>query len=236
MKVIFLAFFALLACSDGSSSDESEQITIAGTLVLSSDVQDDPEIEAGDALEGATVFLKGLPDVTATTDATGAFVLNIPTSTYEGSQNENVSTSLIQTEDSSNLYSIVLWKTTDAGALYGTQLDDVEVLPNETKELGDVELTYTAGVHFYLTDEAGDPIPDFVTTCEMSYRGYEGKITVYEDGARLSSTYMPAAEYTVDTSCTGYEDNSYTFNFPTNAPTRTGMWENITISMSASAN
>lgn len=127
-----------------------------------------------------------------------------------------------------------MWKKTEAGALYGKQLDNITAAAGDDTSVGTVALSFTSGIHFNLKDLEGVLIPDFVNTCDIIFEGYEGKIEVYKDGARLSSTYMPQATYKVNITCENYKPRSYTFDFPTSLPTGLGAWETIDILMEGS--
>lgn len=232
---ISFLLFAFSCSEDGGSKKTETQYSISGTLQLSSDITEDPELSSGEVIDEATVFLKGLPDKTATTDVSGSFTLNI---------NEDELATIVASGDGSGAglsakenqnLSIVLWKETSAGTLYGSQVDNLSFQNSNEISVGAVELTYTSGIRLILSqeDDSGEKatIEGFVENCSAVFLGYEGKIDLAKDENRFSSSYMPAANYTIRISCPNFAVQDYSFDFPTTTPTSSGQWEVIDVVM-----
>lgn len=232
VSLIFISICTLIffSCAEEKSDDPAEdkstdKLIISGTLVLSPNITDDPDIAASGPIPGGVVFIKGF-DATAETDSNGAFTLEIP---YD-EDTANL------TEDDSPKYSVVLWKTTSAGNRYGIQKDSVPLVKNEGYDLGEVELTHTFGVYFFLKDENGDAIENFANECSISFDGYGDKIKVVnKDNGKLTSSYMPAAEYTVNVLCSGYEEKTEVLDYSELQPTK-NKWVNRNISLTSQEN
>ena len=232
VSLIFISICTLIffSCAEEKSDDPAEdkstdKLIISGTLVLSPDITDDPDIAASGPIPEGVVFIKGF-DATAETDSNGAFKLEIP---YD-EDTANL------TEDDSPEYSVVLWKTTSAGNRYGIQKDSVPLVKNEGYDLGKVELTHTFGVYFFLEDENKNPIENFYNDCSISFDGYGDKIKVVnKNNEKLASSYMPAAEYTVNVQCPGYENKTEVLDYSELQPTK-NKWVNRTISLTSQEN
>lgn len=177
------------------SDQDANTVTISGTLkFLVSEAE--KGITQNAPVPNATVFAKGFPDQSITTDAAGTFTLAI--TLPEGSA----------LTDASADYEVIGWTIID-DVKFGAQKKAENVLPNDPFDIGDIMIGYTQKLKFYpqYRDES-DQLKDVDhRLCKIALTGYEGKsnvmIATTADGD-LAVDYLPPATYQFAADCEGY--------------------------------
>jgi len=187
------------AAKSKATPPQIHKVTFSGTVALSSNVSDGDidNLAINDPVPGATVFLKDAPDQAVKANAVGAFTISLVV---------QPSSSLADATTHPN-YDVVIWYTTpNAQHRFGI-LKNEAAEPDQSVELGQVQLSYTRKAAFILTDSSGTPIPAYADgqTCTVTFPGYEGKIIVTAAGGQLTGDYIPPADYSVVATCLGYQ-------------------------------
>lgn len=196
----------------GTTDEEGEQtITFSGVVSLGSTVQDADkgDLTVGAAVPGATVFVVGFPDLTATADTQGAFTISIPS--------PGAATLTDQT------YQVVTWHKASNDVRFGKMTD---VTPNDDLvDMGTIELTYTKRAGMKLVDDSANVITD--SNCELVFSGFDDRIPVaYDSGpGRFFGDYLPAGTYPLQITCPNFAPK--TIDVEVEATTSAGNWQQV---------
>ena len=176
--------------------------TVSGVLKLGAEVTGVDGVTAGQSLSGATVFIAGVPEQEARTDASGAFTLklSLPAASSLGT-------------DPLAGRRLVMWYTipNDAGAPFKWAVSkarfgkaqDVALTAGGTSDLGAVPLTFTKAMVLPIVAKATGKA---VSSCwlRLPQFGFQLTVVAQSDGSYLID-YLPAGTYDINVTCTGFK-------------------------------
>ena len=184
-------------------SPSGETVSLLGTLAVGSGVTGEPGLDSGTAVKGATVFLEGFPESEVTSDASGAFTLQIELPEGQSLKNQN--------------HNIVMWFTSpQQGSVIeswpkeslriGARRPLVIDASAQTQEVGSVDLNYTSRVRFSIKEESSGKGVDHCWISLPKYRFFTFFKNLGDGEFRLD--YLPPGNYDLNLRCVGYQEKS----------------------------
>jgi hypothetical protein len=210
--------------NDPASIAETALVTIQGQLALDAGIGEIEDLEAGAALGDAVVFVEGMPDQEAITDANGNFSLQIQLPADSALDARSLK--------------LVMWYTVPkpgksasewdvAGLRFGAK-QDIKLLPIEDRiELQEtVALWFTKGIKMRVEDALS---AKFLDGCylHLPKLGAQSLVATDKEQEMYRIDYLPPDIYEVVVQCTGYTEQ--TVSVPVQKAAGAGEWEEAPI-------